>query len=324
MMIDTRESGREFVNGVVTDPHLLLVAQTFGFEPQTDGTDGDKLLNLQEFTNATFDFRKSTKDNFVERWQSVEPTEINENVMMARLVFAASRNISGFNLVDDTLPSKEGYDSAWILGAGNKAPLSRLKFYTAHVGTVGTMFLLGSGRVLQDAEKEKTADYAPNANYEYDLMDGALRATHDVHEIEETRFGPTDSSSRDHGRLRIYKTDSGLDVVSIWAPAIEGTARANTADAYRFVSTLNRSSELEKRGIAGIGKSALSVTNAQYTFFQKADFMRHVGIPNGAETEIIGFGAGFANLVRKPHELLQEINSGINSVVELHRALTSR
>ncbi len=106
MSVDTKERAIEFVNGVVNDPHLILLTEAFGFEPVKVGSDEAKLLRLQEFTNVTFDFRKSTKEKFVERWQSVEPTVINEDVKLSQLIFSAARNIVGHNLVDDTLPSQ--------------------------------------------------------------------------------------------------------------------------------------------------------------------------------------------------------------------------
>ena len=60
------------------------------------------------------------------------------------------------------------------MGGANKAPLDRLRYGLSVVDDFDQVVYLGSSRPVSDAEREKAADYAPDAQTEFDLGCGAF------------------------------------------------------------------------------------------------------------------------------------------------------
>ena len=306
-----------FVEHIAMNPQVLGLAESFGYEIPRGGSITDRLERLKEFSNATWDSR-----NGGERWDAVSK-ELTSH--QSDEVFAAAES---WNMVRSTEPTKDHYDFVTILGGANMTPLLRVQYAKERLGAkdiqVPYMVLLGSSRQLNDAEKTKTAEYAPGAKDEYDLMNAAVEKVYGVKsEDEQTidlrNFGASISGPADKNmwRVRYYQTPDGMHIMSVSAPQIEGDKRVNTADTYHFIRDVVGKEMLE-------GANVLNVTNAHFVPFQHADATRLLGLETGAHVETIGFSADYANIVRKPQDLLQEMNSAINQADLLQKALKQR
>jgi hypothetical protein len=234
---------------------------------------------------------------------------------MSELVFAAAHELG---MVDDSHTKKTHHDYVNILGGANLSPLLRVKYAKAEIdraaaATPPNLVLLGSARGLSATEKIKTSGYAPGARDEFDLMNGAVETVFDASPIAEDTIDIKNTGAKEpeKGKWKVrYYDNNGIRILSLSAPQVEGTRRVNTADTYRFLKAIVGLDMLD-------GASILNVTTAHFGAFQHADALRLLGIPARAEIETIGYGALYAGSERKPHELLQEINSAYNQATLL-------
>lgn len=301
----------QFLFTIANTPEVgELVRAQGATESQLNGS----LEGLKSFSNANWDFR-----NGKER-QDATGQDFDE--LTAKAIFGAA-NLWG--MVDSTEPQKTRYDFGTVLGGANMTPLLRVRYMREQIEKYGlqipTIVLLGSSRKLSDAEKAKTTVYAPGAQDEFDLMNAAVEQEYGINPTDEKiidlhNFSPR-ATEEDMWRVRYYETPEGVRILSVSAPQIEGERRVNTADTYRFMREVIGVEDLE-------GKDVLNVTNAHFVPFQHADALRLLGLQADARVETIGFSADYAGIVRKPHELLQEMNSAINQASLLEQELRNQ
>ena len=301
---------QEFLNMIANTQEVTDLARSFGAdEGQLDG----RLTSLKAFSMNHWDFR-----NGRERQQMVGE---DFEKPVADAIFAAAEK---WKMVGSSEPMNDRYDFATVLGGANMSPLLRVRYLKEMIGlhnlNVPTIVLLGSSRQLSDSEKTKTSGYAPGAQDEFDLMNGAVEQEFGISHTDEKiidlhNFSPK-ATEEDMWRVRYYETADGVRILSVSAPQIEGERRVNTADTYRFMREVIGVEELQ-------GKSILNVTNAHFVPFQHADALRLLGLQADAHVETVGFSADYAGINRKPFELLQEINSAIRQSVLLEEALHS-
>lgn len=307
----TDKAVEHFVDGIVSNPLVNTLAEKLNFAHPETGTEADKLAALKDFSNKTWDFRSGK-----ERQQSAG-ADFDEDLQAE--IFAAADQ---WHMVESTHPSKRKYDFVTIPGGANMAPLLRVQYAKEQIEANGVhvpyMILLGSSRKLTEAEREKTAQYAPKAQDEYDLMNSAVETVYGVKSADQTtidlnNFGVR-AKDKDLWKVRYYEAAGGMKILTISAPQVEGEKRVNTADTYRFMNEVVGADMLN-------GASVLNVTTAHFVPFQQADALRLLGIKSNARVETIGYSADYAGGKRQAHELLQEMNSAINQTALLTEAL---
>ncbi len=300
------------LENIFNNPLVEGIAREFGF-PGFQGLDlGGRVGSYAKFTRATWDFRKGQ-----ERWNATESTYSSD---VEERIFKAGRNFGDYNLVDSTYPQYDRYDFATILGGGNDSPLLRARYLKEQMDTLAEspkfVFLLGSARKVKAEERPRTDTYAPGAHTEFDLMNAAGERVFELDQpsvdVQEVEFA---TSIKDRAwKARVFTTDSGLQVVSVCAPMIEGQRRVNTGDTCLFLNHVMKD-EIE-------GKRGLNVTHAVYTAFQDLDLRRLIGIPNQVELDTIGFDAAYGNITRTPSQVLQEMTSAGSAAKRLSNALS--
>lgn len=321
------ERAHEILNGLAYGPTVQLLAGDFGFE----GYDGDglqqNLEQLKEFTNANWDFRGGK-----ERWESGVP-ELTDG--QSDEIFGLSRDVAGYNLVDTT-NLEVPVSTITVLGGGNASGLQRIEFAKENIDQLGispNLYLLGSARPVTDAERAKTDEFSPGAVTEFDLMNSAFERVYNM--LPDDAFSETanDEVTEDNGFVlsvsgsgrvgsqeilspedreywEVRSYDMGNFVVrSLLAPQGQESRRANTAGTLLLLRA--------RFGQELRGQKIASSTHAIYSAFQDIDLLRMVGIPLDAQTSTFGFNAEYSGVERQPHQLLQEINSAVNSAVLL-------
>lgn len=342
VLIDEGYSPYDRANQILTDitygSNVVELATDFGFEGYEGGGLSENLKQLQEFTNEYWDFRGGG-----ERWDSNAP---EFSVTQSEEIFGRSKNIAGYNLVDSTY-LEAPVRAITILGGGNASGLQRIEYTKENTDQIETnpdLYLLGSARKVSDAERPKTDEFSPGAITEFDLMNSAIERVYEIDpyfgELETVNDDITGKSILDYGLFEVLNaihfdgtTIDGLipvDDSSYWAiktyqlgnftvrsllaPQIEGNRRANTADTMGMLRS-RFGSELAAQKLA-------ASTNSIYTAFQDIDLLRMIGIPLGAQTSTFGFSAEYSGIERQPYQLLQEINSAINSAVSLDNSIS--
>lgn len=298
----SREAAELFIDDLVSNPELRSLAELYGLDGA--GTDNyESLDQLKKLSNENWDFR-----NGKERQEAAE-TSFNEEETKS-IIDAAN----ALGMIDSSSPQRDSYDFCTVLGGANRAPLLRVQYAREQIDNNGVkvpyIILLGSSRPLSDLEREKTSDYAPGAQDEFDLMNGAVETVFGVVSDDEETIDLQNSSpkatDRDRWRVRYYEASDGTKILSVSAPQIEGEKRVNTADTYRFMHDIVGSEMLQ-------GSSILVVTSAIFVPFQHADALRLLGVPAKAQVETIGYDANYGGQPeREPQALLQEINSTLN------------
>lgn len=296
-----QSSAESFIAALTESPKVIELAKVYGYV-EVETTSAEKLRALKSISNAKWDFRSGKERQDVGQISFTDEQSAD--------IFGAAEQLG---MVESTKPKKDRYDFVTVLGGANMAPLLRVQYAKEQLDENGVkvpyMILLGSSRKLAEAEKAKSSEYAPGAQDEFDLMNGAVEAVFGVSASDEDTINLANNSvnatEKDEWRVRYYEADNGMKILSISAPQVEGERRVNTADTYRFMHEVVGSDMLE-------GSSILNVTTAHFVPFQHADALRLLGLPAKAEIETIGYSASYAGIKRQPHELLQEMNSAYN------------
>lgn len=273
-------------------------------------------LSIKEFTNKHLDFRAGKER------QQVGTVELTPEQDAAIMALATELGMQG-----ETNATKDHYDIVTVLGGANQSNLLRVRHAKKQMdrlseqgNPVPYMVLLGSGRLLTDKEKESTANYAPGATTEFDLLNGALEHEFGVSATDEKVIELKNFSSKvvgeqdkDFWKVRSYTLPSGTEVLSVSAPQVVGQRRVNTEDTVRFMNEVMGREMLD-------GKDVLNVTTDLYVDFQHPDLLRYLSLQSGAKVETIGYGG-----VDRPAATYgQEINSAANQVQLLQQELELR
>jgi hypothetical protein len=216
-------------------------------------------------------------------------------------------------LVRGTEPTNKKPNFLVILGGANRAPLDRMRYGLENVEDFDQIVYLGSSRELPDAERAKAAEYAPDAQTEFDLGCGAfdtLLGAKMVDEITEERGG-------DIWGMRLYEfeykgeTKHGF-VLS--TPRNIGVRRATSYDNYQFFADR---AELAQDP----SQTVVAVTTGFYTQGQHIPAVQELTMKYGTNVETIGHSAEYSGVKRKPSQLLQETKSAIDAAVRLQQAI---
>jgi hypothetical protein len=282
----------------------------------------ERLSMLRDFAKTHWDYRKGQErqgqqvDDVLDHKPEVtNPHEPGYNPSAPwNVVFDATRE---FGMVDSTQPKYSHYDMLIVLGGANRAPLQRTEYGLEQGVDVDAVALLGSDRPVNDAERQKAVDYAPQAQTEFDLMDGAAQTAIGVERrktltLSRVGYDHDDSSIP---RVNYYRTRDNKSVFTLNAPTRPGMTRANTDDTYALLRTAAGKSRLYP------GAKVLVVTNAFVSAFQAIDAKRNIDLMTGAETDTIGYDAAYGGVNRLPSQLLQETLSYIDSLVKLQDSL---
>jgi len=298
----------------VMNPGFADLASLFS-EEELSNDPRERLAQLRRIGTENWDFRKGAERQAVQWGDGVFANPQSE---VGKAVFAGATKLG---MVEPTPLAEGDYDMV-VLGGANRSPLERLEWGLEQPARVHTIFMLGSTRKLSDAEKNATADFAPGAETEYDLMRAAVSSTFQEsgREFTLTRAAYAYSSG-EVAKVDRYATDVG-NVYVLCAPAPDkaatGRDRANTSDTYRLLRTFAgnylRTSDR---------KLALS-TNAFFSGFQEADVLAEITLPTGAEVTCTSFAAAYTGKTRLPSQLLQEALSYVNSLTKLDEAIRAQ
>jgi hypothetical protein len=299
---------RQELEAFVNNPGLAEMAHLFGAEELPEDSK-EKLLALQKLAAEHWDFRKGAERQAVDWNDELLDQEGSEQW---NIIFEAADKLG---LVRDTDPTNKHPNSLVILGGANRAPLDRLRYGLDHVEDFDQVVYLGSTRPVTDVEREKAAEYAPDAQTEFDLGCGAfetLLGAKKVDEIIEHRNG-------DIWGMRLYEFESDGEtkhgfVLSTPYEIGHGKRRATTYDNYRFFADR---AELAKDP----NHSVVAVTTGFYSAGQHMPGVQELTLKYGTKVETIGHSAEYSGVKRKPSQLLQETKSGIDAAVRLEQAL---
>jgi len=293
---------------VAAEPIRALVDRFGGALPAADL--GGLLTWLDDFSGEHWDFRKKA-----ERHEAVAP---KFDAPTAQLVYDAA---TALQLVEPRPPAHREYNHLLVLGGMARACLQRTEYAAQLIDrgavAVPELAALGSFRPLSSEEKGLLDLDEADDSYEVDAMDVGVRtAFHlDGSGQLESSDGPVGHSS---WSVRAYRSPAGVDVHVLAAPASEpAKGRANTADTYEFWAR-----RINLRATDRI----LVVTSPIYVPFQHADALRMLALQHGCGIDTIGFDPGRASVplapgATNPDRYLQEIRSGIRSMMNLHRAI---
>ncbi|RSM72198.1 hypothetical protein DMB66_06255 [Actinoplanes sp. ATCC 53533] len=294
---------------ISSEPIRALVGRFGGALPAADV--GGLLTWLDDFSGEHWDFRKRAAG--AERDQ-VKAPEFDPPT--TQLVTSAA---TALQLVEPRMPAHREYDHLLVLGGLGRACLQRTEYAAQLIDqgvvAVPELAALGSFRPLTAAEKELPG--LAGSGHEVDAMDAGVRAAFHLDEsgLLESSDGPVDNSS---WSVRTYRSPAGVEVHVLASPSSEpATRRANTPDTYEFWAQ-----RIKLRAKDRI----LVVTSPIYVPFQHADAMRMLALRYGCGIDTIGFDSGKVSVplapgATNPDRYLQEIRSGILSMVRLHRAV---
>jgi hypothetical protein len=306
-MLETTTMLEQEVQYRAGNPAFDELAGIFDEELPEPGED-DRLAAMQDVAARHWNFRKGAERQAVV-WDDHELADPGTTV--GRAIF---RHAGQLSLVASTHPTLPSYTVMGVTGAANKAPYQRFQYAAEQDIMFDHAVLLGSSRAITaDSERQKSAEYAPGAVTEFDLMCGAAQTVLGVREYEELRPRDVGYLFDGEARVRQYETDDGKKVSVLDAPAPVGKARANTGDTYIFMR--------EYMGDELSDADVLFSTNAFYAPAQHVDALRILQLPTAANIETIGFDAKYGGVTRLPTQLLQETKSYVDALGRLDGAL---
>lgn len=274
-----------------------------------EGT-SDRLYALQQLGAEHWDFRKGAERQAV-NWDEALIDE--EGSEQHDAIFAAADKLG---LVQDTEPKNKHPNSLVILGGANKAPLDRLRYGLEQVEDFDRVAYLGSSRPVSDAEREKAAEYAPNAQTEFDLGSGAFETLLGAKMVDEI----TIERDGDTWGMRLYEFERNGETKHgfvLSTPQMIGERRATTYDNYRFFA--------DRAELADDpGHSVVAVTTGFYTQGQHMPGVQELTLPYGTTVETIGHSAEYSGVTRKASQLLQETKAAVDAAVRLDTAISER
>jgi len=293
---------------IASEPMRELVSAYGGNLPHAPV--GDLLNWLDNFSGQHWDFRRR---GGVERDQVQAPVF---DPGSTDLILAVARAL---RLVDAAQPSHSAYDHILVLGGLGRACLQRTQ-YAADLVRSGTavapeLAALGSFRPLTAAET--ALPELDGAEYEVDAMDAGVRIGFGLDE-PGTRAISKGEVTNSSWEVRTYSGGALPEIHVLAAPSSEPeTRRANTPDTYEFWADRVRLQATDR---------ILVVTSPIYVPFQHSDAIRMLGMHFGCGLDTIGFDptrvkVPLATGATSPDRYLQEIRSGILSMLRLHKAL---
>jgi hypothetical protein len=293
---------------IASEPMRALVSAYGASLP--DAPVGDLLRWLDAFSGEHWDFRRR---GGVERDQVTPPAFAAET---RELILAAA---TALRLVDPARPPHSTYDHILVLGGLGRACLQRTQ-YAAELVLSGAasapeLAALGSFRPLTAAET--ALPELAGAGYEVDAMDAGVRIGFGLREPGAREQSGGEVTHRSW-QVRSYRGGDLPEIHVLAAPSSEPEVRrANTPDTYAFWAD-----RVQLRATDRI----LVVTSPIYVPFQHSDAIRMLGLRVGCGLDTIGFDPGrvavpLAPGATNPDRYLQEIRSGIRSMLGLHDAL---
>ena len=298
------EAGRagvhEAVGRWVAAPALRTLAERFGFAWPEDVSLTALVRGLEIWSRDVWDFRHGK-----ERWDAAE---LEADVATKTAVMDAAAELG---LVGTSIPSLAPADAVIILGGGFLTPLYRSRHAAAAAEALGCsrIISLGTGRPLAgEREVALSAEYAPGASTEFDLMEAAARSAFGLSEPASVEQGVAPGSGEEQHRAWQHSLilGDGITLEVLRAPSTDPSRRANTRDTYRF---------LIERLDLGVSPRVAIATTSIFVPFQHFDALNILGEITTANVETTGFDVMTGPNPATPSNLLQEVRSGIFSAM---------
>jgi len=300
------ELAREELESFMANPGLADLADLFGVSDLPTSIT-EKIDVLQQIATEYWDFRKGAERQDV-NWD--DDLLDREDSRQRRIVLEAANKLG---LVQNTVPLNTRPNTLAILGGANKSPLRRLMYGLGIVEDFDQVVYLGSSRSLPEAEKERTFDYAPEAQTEFDLGCSALEKVLSAEEIDEISI----KRDGDIWGMKLYGFElrgQKKTAFALSTPQQIGQVRATTYDNYRFYA--------DRAELANDpNHSVVAVTNAFYTKGQQLPAVQELTVPYGVQVETVGFSVDYDGTILKPCPLLMETKAAIDAAARLELVL---
>ena len=286
-----------------------------------------RMLVVEEMAADDFNFRKRDNTAYVERAHAV--TADFDDAFRDE-VLECTRELG---LVDPRPPRHARYDTTLVLGGGYRSPLLRAR-YAARLQErgigLGRLSFLGSPRfMMDDAERDAAATYAPGATDEFDLLVGAARGEFGFaaattvfmcgcHAADQTcpswpyaDMDGADATPPEYTHERRVDLADASGSPRGWALSActsRPPYRPDTSDAFGLWARCFQ---------PHAGQRVLVVTTQVFVPFQSFDSVRRLYLPYGIDIDVVGFGADQNDRPQTAEYLLQETLSAIRSARRL-------
>lgn len=297
----------ESIDGWLRSPALSALVKSFGSEMPSHLDTIALGVWLLEFSER-WDFRKLQHGAEGARWR------INDSSLTE-----AQRNITiesarELGLIGQETPNANTYDFMWVLGGARLSNLLRprlaARLITEHDLRCRMIALLSSAReIVDEAEREATNTYAPEAKTEFDLLNKGTEIEFNIdlsftEERHDDVVNPNESWV-----IRTYDKIGNLPpLLSMSAPSSRPSPLpANSADTYNFFFDHVHVPQ---------GSSFLLISSQIYVPYQQLEAIRTVALRHNIVIETVGFPlewSGNLQGMTGPSNYLQEIRSTIQS-----------
>lgn len=299
----TRSRAIEYLTRFVRNPGAEQIVRQFDPEYENIQDLDERLERLSEIAAREWDFRKGR-----ERFEVIanEPMDQPDSEL-GKIILEGANHAEMASRSSATL---KHYDVVAILGGANMSPYYRLRFALEQPITYNMLVFLGCERPLDSVERSQVTSYAQSARTEFDLGMDAVNRLVDEQLTDSVR----EVAAIADGHFTVLQKKDGIPVVVLSAPSLNGRARANTSDTYKFLRSIEQSSFAP-------GKNILFVTAAMYRYAQYFDAVRDISLVTGANIETVGFEPTYGGVEFKPSKFLQELKSASDAASRLYDAV---
>lgn len=285
----------------ITSDSLIALVQLFNGDINFNLPLKELIDILNNFSNV-WDYRKK-QANGGERWDIYNDEFVEKNSDEIRKLTAEL----GLKSITEPIESPT---HILPLGGARLANLVRCQKAREVMGNIEynnpKVIALGGMRQINEIEREFLKEYAPNANTEFDAINGGLLKSFNLNYCSYEENGYLDNNPNFNWAIRKY--NSSMDIYSIAAPSSDENRRANSMDTFEFF--------MKKFSIKDSDKILL-VTSCIYVPFQFLKFMS-LAIKNNIYIDCIGAESSRTGVqFSKASNYLQETKATINAIKSL-------
>lgn len=272
----------EIAGWVHSEPLQALIRGFGGNVPA--GSLAAELAYLDEFTAATWNFRRRVKDGPLER------NQIDADAVTGADEELALAAADALGLVGPRPPRYDSYDHVVTLGGLVGANIWRTA-YAAYLLDHGisarNVVGISAYRNLVRNDKEPQRDEfklleafgLPQREYEWQVMEDGLRRAFSLPDFTVER--ESDPSAEGSARFRVASASAaGRRVSLVVAPALVPGGRADTAAGYRYWA--------DQVDHIKPGERILAVTTCIYVPYQHGVALQHLALPSGCSVDTVG------------------------------------
>ncbi len=265
----------------------------------------EKIEWLNDFANV-WDYRKK-QANGGERWNIKDDALVQENT--ERIMLCAKQ----LGLVDTFAPLEK---PDYVLPLGGARLSNYVRAISARhlidqypMADELKVVALSGKRPINEIELPYLAEYAPDAQTEFDAISSGVAKAFGVAENEfEEKDYEDDNINLSWSVRRFLERPNGVDLFSLAAPSSDPSRRANSVDTFEFFL---KHFDIQK------GQHLLLVTSSIYVPFQLLRFIP-LAIEKGFYVDCVGCDPTLPSTAfSQPSNYLQETKAAINAMYAL-------